>query len=466
MFKLSILRYASFSTGFDLGNMDQTVWNTLHGHFFSLTTNDQNVSRFAHHADITLIFFAPLYALWNSPHTLNFIESLSLGLAAIPIYLIAIHLLKNKTTALLLSILYLLSPTLQWIDMFDFHSVSLSIPAILCAFYCVLKKKWQWYGFFLLLAILTKEEVSLQIAILGLIVAYFFKQKKIGFITFFIGIGWFLSMVFVVIPYFSVGNYHWAFEWFQLGNGSHLSLFETIQSKVGFILDRFFFSPESKQYYMLLLKSSGSLPLFGLPWLVLGLPDFLINILSSHEETRTITHHYVSGLMPALVLASLYGISYISIVLKKIDPLKKYSGMIIYCLIILAYAVVLRTNYHYSPLPTTEACNCSGFVVNADDKAFENVLQSIPQEASVTSSIEIHTHVTHRINSYMLPYATQSADFIALMDKTKINGPYDPKLFELNLIKELEQNDTYIFIKHIGRYYLYKKALVHASEEY
>jgi uncharacterized membrane protein len=48
---LNILRHDAFASGLDLGNMDQTVWNTLHGRWFSLTTEGGTVSRFFHHAE-------------------------------------------------------------------------------------------------------------------------------------------------------------------------------------------------------------------------------------------------------------------------------------------------------------------------------------------------------------------------------------------------------------------------------
>ena len=47
---ISILRYDNFYAGrFDLGNMDQTVWNTVHGRFFQLSdpNGTATVSRLA-----------------------------------------------------------------------------------------------------------------------------------------------------------------------------------------------------------------------------------------------------------------------------------------------------------------------------------------------------------------------------------------------------------------------------------
>lgn len=452
---LTILRHNAFALGLDLGNMDQTVWNTLQGNFFTLTHEGQNVSRFAVHSDLFLVLLAPFYLLWNSPNMLNVLQSLLLGLGAIPVFLIAKHLLKNKIAPLIFALIYLISPITEWINIFDFHAVSISIPLLLAAFYCVLKNKWKLYSLFVFLALTTKEEVSLQIAILGLIIYFVFRKRKVGLITLLSGVLWFVIMVFLVIPYFSPTGQHWAFAWLQLG-GSTAN--QALSGKISFVINRFFFDPEIRTYYGLLLKSFGFLPIFGFPWLTLALPDFLINILSSHSEMHSIKYHYTSGLVPGLILASIYGIFYLGKLLDKIAVLKKYKKLLILVVLLGAGAVILRTNYHFSPLPTTESCWCAVYKVADEDKQFEEILAKIPVSASITSSTEIHAHVTHRENAFMFPYATSSAEFIALIDQNRIIDNYGPKPYELDLLKKLDSEKIYKLQNYVGHFYLYKKS--------
>jgi len=431
---LSILRHNAFASGLDLGNMDQTVWNGLHGRPFSLTYEGFNQLRFAAHADFSLVLLSPLYVLWNSPHMLNVFESMYLGLGAIPVFLIARHLLKDVKLVFLFSAIYLLSPVTQWIDIFDFHSVSFAVPSLLFAYYFVLKKQWGWYGISIFLALLTKEHIGLQVAVLGLIIAFVHKEKKMGLTTFFFGSLWFFVMVFIILPQFSPSGEHWAFAWYDFGAN---------------MINRVFFDPEIRAYYSLLLKSFGFLPLLGLPWLILTAPDLAINVLSSHAEMHSIKYHYTSGLVPGLMIAAIYGMLYV----------KKYVKfpVVPYVIMLGALLIVLRVNYHFSPLPTTESCWCQSYEVSADDKEFEKVLQSIPESASVTSSTELHAHVTHREFAYMLPHATESADFIALIDQHRVIDNYGPKQYEMDLMKKLDEEKKYVLEKHIGHFYLYKK---------
>lgn len=55
---------------------------------------------------------------------------------------------------------------------YDFHPVALSIPYLITAFYAY-TKKWRLYWLFAFLALMTKEEVSLQVTMLGVYIFFF-----------------------------------------------------------------------------------------------------------------------------------------------------------------------------------------------------------------------------------------------------------------------------------------------------
>src|SRR5581483_637775 len=139
----SILRHNAFASGFDLSNMDQTIWNTLHGRIFALTGTKGTISRFSIHADIILILLTPLYLIWDNVRTLLIFQSLSLALGAIPVYLLTFKLLKQKGLALLFVCIYFLNPGMQWVNIYDFHGVALAIPLVLSTFYFAYIKKWR-----------------------------------------------------------------------------------------------------------------------------------------------------------------------------------------------------------------------------------------------------------------------------------------------------------------------------------
>lgn len=451
----SILRHDAFASGFDLSNMDQTVWNTLHGRIFELTGTNGTISRFSIHADIFLVLLTPLYLIWDNVRILLIFQSFALALGAIPVFLLARKLFRSNIVSLLFAAIYLINPAMQWTNIYDFHSVAIAIPLLLYTFYFAYTKKWRWFILFACLSLLTKEEISLVIAIMGLLLMFLWREWKIGLLATLSGLLWFLLATFIVIPYFSPTHTHWAFLFYQSA-GSEFDL-EHLASAPKQIFFNYVINPDDITYYSELLKPFGYLPVLGLPWIVLTFPDLIINLLSTHAQMRSIELHYDSGITPGLIISLLFVVKYIEVLIQKIKYAKKYAHAIPYIFGIGLVLFGLRVNYGYGPLPTSKSCWCITYQVVQQDIAFENLLQTIPQDASITASPEIRPHLTHRENAFTLPDATSSAQFIALIDQNRLVGDYSPKTFELALIKTLNQTHSYDLVSHIGHFYLYKK---------
>lgn len=452
---LSILRHNAFASGFDLGNMDQTIWNTINGRFFSLSDMGHTVSRFSIHADLILVLLSPFYMLWNNVRMLLIVQSFFLALGAVPTYLLAKKLLENKGISLAIVLIYLLNPWMEWTNMYDFHGVALVIPFFLFSFYFAYIKKWKWFSLAIILTLLTKEDISLSVAFFGLFIFLIFKEQKIGLVTFLVGIIWFFSSVFIVMPYFIPGGKHIALSMYQFTN-SETGMREIIPS-IKTLEQKFFFAPDIKNYYLNLLKPFAFLPLLGVPFIILVIPKLFTNVLSSQALLRSLTLHYDSAIIPWLVISTIFAVYYLQEIFKKIRFTKQLHRLFTYSIVLITLFIAFRVNYHYSPLPTTPSCWCFMYKVTDEDRKFEKLLQAIPQNASITASPEIRPHVTHRENSFTTPVATDSADFIALIDQNRIVGNYEPKDYELILRDQLKTSKKYSLVEHIGHFYLYKK---------
>ncbi len=142
---ISILRYEHYYTGrFDLGNMAQTVWNTLHGRVFEFTNPDgtEIVSRLAFHADFLLVLLAPFYMIWEDPRMLLLIQTIVVAAGAFLVYAFANKILNNKALALTFAFIYLINPSVQRANIYDFHAVTLATTFLLGAFYFLYKKQY------------------------------------------------------------------------------------------------------------------------------------------------------------------------------------------------------------------------------------------------------------------------------------------------------------------------------------
>ena len=447
---LSIARHNAFASLYDLSNMDQTLWFTLHGHFFSLRYPEEIVSRFAVHADLILVLLSPLYFFKDDVRLLLVSESFFLGIGAIPTYFLSLKVLKDKFAAIIIAAIYLLNPGMQWTDIYDFHGVSLAIPFLLSLFYFAHVKKWKWYWIFLGLSIITKEQISLIIAMTGIFVFFFWKKRSIGILTFLIGIVWFVTMTYIVMPHFTPQNSHWALQ--DYGEPNLFKILEGFSSPS--FLKFHFLSESSRNYYMQLLKPFSFLPLLGFPWLLISLPDFLINII---RETKSINFHYDSGTTPGLILGTIYGIGHVQVILKTFGIGTIASKRLIKIVLVGMLLIALRTNYHYSPLPTTPSCWCNFYEPTKEDHEFENALQNIPKESSITASVEIKPHITHREYAFGIPSATESADYIALITHNRIYGNTELKDIENKLIPILLSLNTHKVIFRSDHFYLFEK---------
>lgn len=463
---LSVLRHNAFASSFDLGNMDNTIWNTLHGNFFAMSTEVEGepsfVSRIATHTDFILVLLTPLYLIWEDVRILLISETVALGLGAIPTYFIGLRILKSKFQALVISFVYLLNPGMQWTDIYDFHGVSFAIPFILTAFYFILTKNWKWFFVFYFLAIITKEQISLLLAMLGIYIFIFYKERFIGSFATIFGLLWFFVMIFIVMPIFSGGNEHWAFKnWFAKSR-DELLIEESLYSKVLYLFREI--TIQGPEYFLTITKNFGYIPLLGFPFLLLGVPDVLINLLSSHDAMRSIRLHYDSGVTPFLVLATIYGIYFVKKIFESIKITAPFAGLFSILLVFYLLIAALRVNYIYSPLPTTPSCWCLIYQVSEEDKAFEKVLQAIPESASVTASSEVRPHLTHRKEIFNLPAFPKEVDYVALIDQDRSVGGYNPHPYELGLIESWKNGSnpsfsqsTYSLEFQEGHFYLYKR---------
>ncbi len=309
----SILRLLSFkSYYYDLGIMGQVVYNTSKGRFLELTNPHllTNTSRLAIHFDPILALFAPLYWIWNSPEILLIIQSIILSLGALGIYLIAKKRL-SKNISLYISLIYLLSPLLHYVNMFDFHGVALSITFLIFAFYFLTQKSKKHFEIgllFVFLTWLTKENTFLITFMLGLYISLKTRRKKEGVLLSLFSVLLFILVVFVVIPYFNHGS-HFASHYYSP------SLRENL---------RRFFSFSTLDYLNEILVYTLYFPLIAWPEFLISLPQILLNVLSKNSLMRVVYFHYISLIIPFTFVGLIYSFDKLFYLLREKNRQRKY----------------------------------------------------------------------------------------------------------------------------------------------
>src|SRR5579885_1903075 len=165
----SLFRYWNYqATAFDLGNYSQAIWNTLHGRFFEFTNRGWDYygppTRLAIHVEPIILPISLLYLIYSGPQTLLVLQSIALGLGAIPVFLLTRH----------------------WMPRWPLMCLPLVATYLLAA------------G----LAAMTKEDVGFTVAMLGIYIAFWQHRRWFGLLVAAFFAGWSIFCFLVIIPHF------------------------------------------------------------------------------------------------------------------------------------------------------------------------------------------------------------------------------------------------------------------------
>jgi len=304
-----ILHYYSFgSRALDLGNMGQAIWNTAHGRLFHQTNQPGLTNRLSLHVEPILIPVSLLYYIYSGPEILFIFQTIVVALGALPVFALAHLKLKSESLALIFALVYLMLPAIQGATLLDFHAVTLAPTFLLATFYYLETKRPKPFTLFAILAVSTKEEISLIIMMIGFYAFFINRQRRLGLITVVTSLGWAFLAVFVIPPIFaSTGNLHW-------GRYSHLG-----DSPANIIMNMFgqpnLFLAHLQQvnaleYLRLLLTPTAFVALLSPLTLLLALPSLGINLLSNFPPMQEVNSLiYAAPIVPALIISSIYGVA-------------------------------------------------------------------------------------------------------------------------------------------------------------
>lgn len=304
-----ILHYYSFgSRALDLGNMDQAIWNTLHGRPFHQTNQPGAFNRLSLHVEPILLPISLLYLIYSGPETLFVLQSIVVALGAVPIFALARFRLHSDNLALVFALIYLMFPAIQGATLLDFHAVTLAPTFLLAAFYFLERRRAGLFALFSTLAVACKEDMTLLVMMLGFYALFINRQRRLGLVTILMCAGWAALAVFVIPPVFAgTDNIHW-------GRYDHLG--ETPLDKVLNLFIRPHLLLAQLQtagalsYMWLLLAPTALIALLNPATLLLALPSFGINLLSNYTPMQEVNALiYAAPIVPAVMISTIYGLA-------------------------------------------------------------------------------------------------------------------------------------------------------------
>jgi uncharacterized membrane protein len=413
----------------DLGIMDQTLWNTIHGHFMIQTicnsVTDSNcfngatefaISRFAIHFEPILIPLSLIYLIWPSVKALLALQVVVVASGVVPVWLLATRRLRNPWWGVAFATLFLVYPPLVSAVTDDFHPETLAVTALLWAFYFLTVRRYRALIVCLALALLCKETLTLDVIGIGLFVALFHRRWRLG-LGIALGAILTLALALGLMKVFSpVGHSPVTGRYSDLFHAPLATLLAMAHDST------------RRAYFVKILGPVGFLPLLS-PWMVaIALPSALLNLFSADPAMYSGGYQYNTDIAAVMIVAAIDGMAWLApLIVKWLAALRlrlaslgglRWLAAIVRPEILLAVSLLpalivgfssqstrlyqLFTVRHVWPFVTTH------------DRLGDEIAASIPPGASVSAQSTLAPHVSHRFAVYQFPSGAYDADYVFL----------------------------------------------------
>ncbi|MDO8584770.1 MAG: DUF2079 domain-containing protein [bacterium] len=412
---VTALRHYNFQTQtWDMGVFDQLFWNTIHGRIMQGSI-EEIPDHFGVHWSPGLLLLVPGYALFPSPYYLLFIQVLALAAGALPLYRLAMRMLQRESLAKLITVAYLLYPSLHWLNLFDFHEIAFFVPALLAALYYADAERWGWASFWFAIAASMKEDAIIAVAFAGL---YFLIRRKDATFAWwnrnrlyaaFIALGALLYIVLAVKVFMPAFG----------GGLLRLDRYAALGSSVGEIVTNLVRNPTlfartiltlpKMDYLLWLFAPLAFLPLFSGRAFLLIVPGLLENLLTTNRFQFSTFYQYDAILIPGMFFCAVYGLRN---VVRRWPAWERFARRALVIAVAIGFFVRSPVN------PFTFPFNLFG--TNSRWQIFRELSRDIPENLSVTAQTNLLPHLAHREKIYQLGMERAFAD-VAFID---INDPF------------------------------------------
>lgn len=467
----------------DLGIMDQALWNTVHGAPLHQTicniVGDTNclgdISRLAIHFEPIMFPISLLYLIAPSPKTLQLLQALVVASGAFPAYWIASRRLRSALVGVAFAVLYLVYPALQAAVTYDFHAVTLSAAFLMFALYFLLSRNNVGLFIVCLLALSTKEEMPVDIAMIGLCVVAFQKRWRVGGALIAMSVIWLGVALMVMHAASPLGHSPTASRYAYLGASPAQAGVYLLTHPVQVLRDHVLDSG-GVFYLRSLFSPAAYLPFLSPLTLIIAVPAIGINILSTDPTMRSGLYHYNAEIVPVLVFSAIQAVAYLSeaagwVAEKGLPAARARIGatwawtrriqarhvtqvaLAALVLLVLVFGLHEQRDRGYLPF-------ARGFAwpqQTAHAELANSFLPLIPPEASVSAQSDLVPHVSHRRYIYMYPYRAAQSDYVFL-DVTGNLYPYvtRPQQYFASVSALLESGQFHVVAARDG-YLLLKK---------
>jgi uncharacterized membrane protein len=396
----------------DLAEFDNLFFNALHGHPFrspAIEAELSNWSALKVHTEFLLYLLLPFYAIQPGPQSLLIIQTVIVGLTAIPIFCFAARRI-GKVGGLAFALGFLLMPAVEEPNFYDFHFTAIGMLSVattlaLLDSYLFGKRTRLKLAFTLMAfacSLLSREDVSFGLVILGGVVAFGANELRLGLALATTAALWFVGVKFVLMPHFGTMWFSGIYEDLKApGSSGFGGVVLTLLTNPGFVVKRLL------SVERLLFLAHLTVPLLFLwlrkPWLLLAaLPGIPFTLLATNRAPLyDISFQYVYHWIPYVFAASVIGLEQLGT-----EPSRRYAALVA------MGAATVAVGFHCGALlgapsvvggDSTRRLAISRHESDRTDQ-LESMARNIPQSASVAATEQEGPHVSTRLIFYSLKF--------------------------------------------------------------
>lgn len=339
---IGVYRYMAYLDGFDFAVFYEALYS--YAKFQIPDSSVRGLDFFdGDHFHPIIVLLAPFYFLFQSPYTLVVLQATIVATSIFPVYLFTKDKFKDQTIALLGSAAYTLSTGLQWMFFFDFHEILFAVPLIAWSILFIERKQWRSLLTVVILLALTKDELYIYIATLGLFLLITRRHVKSGVLYLGAGIAGFLLLNKVIMPLLAGKRSYdyWSYTQYgdSLGDAVKNVISSPIESLKKMVDD--ILASDARLTISLWFKPFFYISPFLSPYILLALPLMLTRFLSDQTSYSVYTFHYGATIAPIIFMAFIDSLERISRIARQYFSFIKKQSVKTFITIVLVASIAI-----------------------------------------------------------------------------------------------------------------------------
>lgn len=386
-FWLNSRQYLSFQLQApDLDRFNQAIWNTLQGRFLYTTITESSI--LGNHFTPYMALLSPLLLIWGDVRVLFLVQTISIAATGLILYKIVED--KHPKLAIWFLLAFYLNPVLHQVALFELRRVTLAMPFLALMLYGLYKDRRGLMLVGMLLALLCKEDLGLIVAMVGLYLLVFKRDWKWGLPITVFGLAWSLAMLLWVIPSFSVRNYP-QIRYFNSWGDSFPDIVLNVLTHPLQVLQVMIDQDSLRAFWRALLPLAIVLPFLAADYLILFVPLLALMLISNVRDMHALQRWYMAPILPILFAA-------VAVAIGRLP--ERYARWSVVGLLVATLAGFVL----YSRAPLGGRFEPYRYELTERDDLVWEIVEAIPDEATVAAQVAFSTQLAHREHIYVYPW--------------------------------------------------------------